>query len=801
MTLLETPAIDMNLVDRIIERHGTAPGAAIPILQDLQGTFRYLPVEALRRVCEQTGITPTQISGVSTFYSQFRHRGAGKHLIQVCHGTACHVAGAERVTDSLRRHFGLKGDEDTSADGEFTVERVGCLGCCSLAPVLLIDEETYGHLDSGTAVDALRRFIVDEGKGLHDPERKKARQAEQSDKNGKPAVAEARIGLNSCCMASGSTHTYEALVQAVRQAGAKVTIRSVGCTGMCHRVPIIELVGPAGSSTLYGDSAPRDAMRIIRKHIRPRGLVARGRHYLESALDFFSGASERDVDALAIDPHRGAGAEFLRPQVRIATEYSGVFDPLDLDGYMAHEGYEALKQCLTTRTPEETLEIVRASGLRGRGGAGFPTAQKWEFTRNAPGDVKYILCNGDEGDPGAFMDRMLLEAYPHRIIEGLAIAARVIGAHEAYFYIRAEYRLAVERVEKAILQAEERGLLGDNILGTGFNLKVHIKRGAGAFVCGEETGMIASIEGQRGMPRFRPPYPAHRGLWGRPTNVNNAETFAMIPWIIRRGAEAFAALGTENSRGTKVFALAGRTARGGLIEVPMGTTIREIVEVIGGGIRDGRRFKAVQLGGPSGGCIPARMGDLPIAFDAVQETGAIMGSGGLVVLDDKSCMVDVARFFLDFTQKESCGRCTFCRVGTKRMLEILERLCRGEGKMRDIDELETLGRQITTTSMCGLGKTAPNPILTTIRYFRDEYEAHVRGVCPAGKCEALIQYVVDPDKCIGCSLCAQACPVEGCIPPRPFEAHEIDEALCVRCGACESACPEDAIDIVPRQKG
>jgi NADH-quinone oxidoreductase subunit F len=440
------------------------------------------------------------------------------------------------------------------------------------------------------------------------------------------------------------------------------------------------------------------------------------------------------------------------------------------------------------------IALIEKSGLRGRGGAGFPTAAKWKLARQQASPVKYVICNGDEGDPGAFMDRMLLESFPYRIIEGLAIAAVAIGAHEGFFYIRHEYPLAVKRMRAAIKICQKRGWLGERLLGADYPFKVAIKEGAGAFVCGEETALIASIQGERGMPSLRPPFPAQEGLWGKPTIINNVETLAMVPWILRQGAEAFAAHGVGASKGTKVFALAGNVQRGGLIEIPMGTTIREIVEHIGGGVRPGRKLKAVQIGGPSGGCVPARLADTPVDFESLREVGAIMGSGGLVVLDDTACMVDIARYFLQFTQDQSCGKCTFCRVGTRRMLDLLDRLCAGKGQRNDIAELERLAKQVTAGSLCGLGKTAPNPVLTTLRYFRDEYEAHLQGRCPAGKCTALIKYRIK-DNCTGCTICAQHCPVDA-IPFAAYQRHAIDLDKCTRCDSCKQVCPAGAVEVV-----
>jgi len=586
-------------------------------------------------------------------------------------------------------------------------------------------------------------------------------------------AVEIRIGLGSCGVASGGEPVRDALERAAREAGAGGVVKAVGCNGMCYREPLVEVVGADGDAVLYANVTAESARVIARRHIRTRRVSAWVRWKLEDGRASLAGRVDNppQVDNL---PH-------ITP--RVVLENCGVIDPLNIDDYLARDGYRALAMGLS---PEEVIAAISESGLRGRGGAGFPTGRKWALGRAQADSVKYVICNGDEGDPGAFMDRLVLESDPHRVLEGLAIAAYAIGASEGYLYIRAEYPQAVRHTREAIRQAEERGCLG--------RLRLEVREGAGAFVCGEETALIQSLEGKRGMPKLRPPYPIERGFRGHPTLINNVETLASVPWIIRHGTRAFAALGTAGSRGTKVFALAGKIRRGGLIEVPMGITIREVVEDIGGGIGGGRRFKAVQLGGPSGGCIPARLADTPIDYDALAETGAIMGSGGLVVLDDRDCMVDIARFFLKFTQAESCGKCTFCRIGTKRMLEILERLCEGVGRTDDLEKLETLADTVSRASLCGLGQTAPNPVLTTLRYFRDEYEAHLHERrCPAGRCPALIRYRVT-DNCIGCTLCAQACPV-GAIRYRPYEKHEVDDRLCTRCDMCRQACQDDAIEV------
>jgi len=610
-----------------------------------------------------------------------------------------------------------------------------------------------------------------------------------------PGPLEIRVGLGSCGLASGGEAVRAALLDEARAAGVPGCIKTVGCNGMCHREPIVEVISGGGTATLYGHVTPEAARAIARAHIEPRRLSTWTRWKASALLDIVAPRNDRaELERCRVDRRAGAAAAYLSKQRRIVLENCGEIDPLDIDAYVARDGYRALEECVRGLPAERVVSTILESGLRGRGGAGFPTGRKWSVARAEPSSTKYVICNGDEGDPGAFMDRLVLEADPHRVVEGLAIAAYAVGAAHGFFYVRAEYPLAVKRIREAIAQAEARGYLGPRILGSDFSLHVELREGAGAFVCGEETALILSLEGQRGMPKLRPPYPAQSGFRGRPTIINNVETLACVPWILRHGSGAFAALGTPTSKGTKVFALAGKVKHGGLIEVPMGITIREIVEGVGGGIKAGRRFKAVQIGGPSGGCIPARLADTPVDYDALAQTGAIMGSGGLVVLDDRDCMVDIARFFLRFTQSESCGKCTFCRIGTKRMLEILDRLCEGRGRDDDLQKLETLADYVSRGSLCGLGQTALNPVATTLRYFRDEYEAHLHEKrCPAGRCPTLIEYRVK-DTCTGCTLCAQACPV-GAIEFKPYERHAIDTTLCTRCDMCFQACKDDAIEV------
>ena len=800
------PAVDLAFVDQLVARLGRTSDQLIPILQAIQEHYHYVPQEAMELVCRKTDIRPADITGVATFYSQFRLKPAGEHTIRVCHGTACHVKGSELVHDAYNRHLHLENGQDTDAQGQFTVERVGCLGCCTLAPVVQIDGVTYGHVAPDTAANSIRDFLAGDHKGagelagLWDP---------VAHDRGIPEI---RIGVGSCCIAGGSMKVRDALDRALSRYGSKAVVKPVGCVGMCHQTPLVEVVYDGAPSRLYAKVSETEAQEIVRRHFPPRGFWRRLSASVSKTLDrLFTDDAGGDVQRHAIDVRDQPVCDFLGRQVHIATEQCGNIDPLDLEEYLHHEGYAALCKVLGRDTeilqhethphphkhphdpwgPDQIIDTIKLSGLRGRGGAGFTTGHKWGLVRGAKGDVKYIVCNGDEGDPGAFMDRMILESYPYRELEGMTIAAIAVGARQGYLYIRAEYPLAVKRIREAIRRLEERNLLGDNILGSGHSLHLKVMEGAGAFVCGEETALIASIEGRRGMPTLRPPYPAESGLWGKPTFINNVETYALVPWIIRHGAAAFAALGTGKSKGTKVFALTGKVNRGGLIEVPMGITIRQIVEEIGGGVAEGRKFKAVQIGGPSGGCIPAELGDTSVDYESLTAAGAMMGSGGLVVMDDSDCMIDITRYFLHFTQAESCGKCTFCRVGTKSMLDILDKLVEGKARPGDLERLEELAGTVKRGSLCGLGQTAPNPILTTLRYFRHEYEAHLKGRCPAGKCKALIKYEVQ-DNCYGCTRCAQECPVNA-IPMTPYQVHKIDSDKCTRCDICRRLCPVDAI--------
>lgn len=770
-------------VRHIIEMTGGGKEAVIPVLQAIQKKYNYLPEEALREVCELTDITPQQIIGVASFYAQFRLQPVGKHMIKVCVGTACHVKGAGLVYDAFHRELGLKGNEDTDATRTFTLEKVSCLGCCTLAPVVQIDGITYGHVAPDQAGQILEDFKGQKGR--------KAGGQKGKDKGNK-VEGEIRIGLGSCCVASGSEIIREAVEETIQSNGLNVSLKHVGCVGMCHQVPLMEIVPVGKEPILYTRVDPKDVKKLIENHFEPASFLKKLSVKTLSLIETLSDDTTwGSVERYTSDVREKHIHSFLGRQVPLATEHRGVINPLDISEYQNNQGFYALRKCLTKLTPTEVIGMVKESGVRGRGGAGFPSGIKWELVAAQQAKEKYVICNGDEGDPGAFMDRMLLESYPYRVIEGMLIAGYATGATHGYFYIRAEYPLAGSRIRQALENCRQAGWTGDNILGSGFNFEIRLFEGAGAFVCGEETALIASIEGNRGFPHLRPPYPAESGLFGAPTLVNNTETLALIPWILRNGSERFRSLGTEGSKGTKVFALAGKVARGGLIEVPMGITIRQIVEEIGGGIANGREFKAIQIGGPSGGCIPAELADTPVDFESMTGLGAMMGSGGLVVLDDTDCMVDMARYFLSFTQKESCGKCTFCRIGTRRMLDILDKFCSGKAVAGDLEELEKLAGWTQKGSLCGLGRTAPNPVLTTLRYFRHEYEAHLAGTCPTGKCMDLIRYTIN-DACIGCTLCAQKCPTDA-IEFRPHEKHEIVQDKCIKCDTCRIVCPVDAV--------
>lgn len=575
------------------------------------------------------------------------------------------------------------------------------------------------------------------------------------------------VGQGSCGVATGAKKTAAQFERLIEEKDLDVKVDITGCVGTCYLEPIVDVYDDNNNMTRYVKVNADKASEIVEKHL------VNGEVVTDLAL--------HDEDKL-----------FIEKQQRVVLRHCGLINPEKIEEYIAVGGYAATKKVVTSMTQDEVIEEIKISGLRGRGGAGFPTWFKWNAAKANKADQKYIVCNADEGDPGAFMDRSVLEGDPHSLIEGMIIGGYAMGARDGVIYVRAEYPLAIHRLEIAMSQAREKGFLGKNIFGSGFDFDLRIKAGAGAFVCGEETALIASLEGERGMPRLKPPFPAAKGYWQKPTNINNVETYANVAWIIANGGAAFGAMGTDKSKGTKVFALAGKIKKGGLVEVPMGLPLRDVIYGIGGGIKKDKEFKAVQMGGPSGGCIPASLIDTPVDYENINKTGAIVGSGGMIVMDETTCMVDMARYFLDFTRKESCGKCNYCRIGTKRMLEILERITKGEGKDGDIELLEELAYKVKDGAMCGLGQTAPNPVLTTIKYFRNEYEDHIYNKkCTAASCKSLISFNITDD-CRGCTACARKCPV-GAISGEKKEKHVIDQDVCIRCGRCEENCKFDAI--------
>jgi NADH-quinone oxidoreductase subunit F len=791
----------------------------IAVLQRTQEMYGYLPTAALDEIADVMRMSEARVYGVATFYSQFRLKPRGQHVVQVCNGTACNVKGAENLLDEVVAVLGIR-PGDTTPDGKVTLEQVACVGACGVAPAVVVDGQVHGRMTPRALHRLADKLLSEpirpappvqipqpaapprgktflerccdkckhregtpcpnfllcrlEGVSCHDDAAcvKYKDELRQLAVHSRPDFfAQIFLCKGLTCDAGGEAPVYRALRAELERRGLadKVEFVETGCQGLCEVGPIVQITPLAA---FYCRVKPEDAAEIVERHIVGKEIVER--------LLFAPGhVTEADIP-------------FYQRQERRVLSNTGRIDPENIDEYIARRGYRALYKTVKELTPEQVVEQVTAAGLRGRGGGGFPTGRKWSIVRTHAALDRTLVCNADEGDPGAFMDRSILEGDPHRVLEGMLIGAYAIGAHHAVVYCRAEYPLAVRRLEIAIAQARSYGLIGANILGTGMSIHIEIVQGAGAFVCGEETALISSMEGKRGMARNKPPYPAELGFYGHPTCVNNVETFANVPLIIDRGVEWFRSVGTQKSPGTKIFSLSGKVRHTGLVEVPIGTSVEDVIVAIGGGVSEGSAIKAAQTGGPSGGCIPAKLLDTPLDYESLRALGAMMGSGGMVVTDSGTCMVAFAKFFLGFTQHESCGKCIPCREGTKRMLEILERITDGKGTLRDLDELRHLARVISRTSACGLGQAAPNPVVSTLRYFEQEYRSHIEDLrCLAGVCRSLVTFRI-LDNCRGCTLCARNCPTN-CISGQRGEVFVIDQARCTKCASCQRVCPFGAV--------
>ena len=763
-------------IDGVLSRYPEVTGNLISVLQEVQAHFGYLPKDALYYLAQKTGIPITRLYSIATFYHYFSLTPKGRHEIQVCTGTACHVNGSLRLLDELSRKLGIKLGE-TTPDMLFTLNEVHCVGACALSPVVVVGNQTYGPVSSKKIPQILKKYQDGSAEPPAEQGAKELPAADSERHTIAAAPASRSISVKICMslggVLAGAPDVLKAFQERMAEKGLDATfgkkcVEQVGCMGLCAKNAIIE-IRIDGEMTAYQWVKPEMVSRIVDEHI---------------------------IGGVPVKEWMVPGPEydqFFSKQNKVVLGACGTIDPEDIDAYCAIGGYENAKRAISSFTPEKVIEEIKASGLRGRGGAGFPTGVKWELCRRAPGNTKYLICNADEGDPGAYMDRAVIEGDPHAVIEGMIIGAYAIGASKGYVYIRAEYPLAVQRLRHAIAQARERGYLGTNVLGLGLDFDIQVKLGAGAFVCGEETALIASLEDQIGEPRPKPPFPADKGLWGLPTCINNVETLATIPKIIKNGATWFGAIGTGKSKGTKIFSLVGKVKNTGLVEVPMGIPLRDIIYGVGGGIPKNKKFKAVQTGGPSGGCIPAEHIDVPVDYENLTAVGSIMGSGGMVVMDEDTCMVDVAKYFISLCMDESCGKCTPCREGTRELARLLNDITTGKATPGHLTALEDLSAVMQSMSLCALGKTAPNPVLSTLRYFRDEYEAHIFDQkCPAGVCKSLIEFTIRPEFCKGCGLCARQCPQKA-IQGELKKTYHIDQAACIKCGICLDNCKFEAV--------
>lgn len=792
--------VKTELIESIISRHNFNTANLIMILQDTQEVFNYLPPDALEYISNRLEIPKSQVYSIATFFKSFSLTPRGKHKIDICEGTACHIRGASLLLSSVTEEFNIKAGE-TSTDGLFSLNSVHCVGACAMGPVAIIDGEYHGNITSSSLVKKIKQCCAEEHCVENKSKQLSSQEVEPENRDLLTAVKSfddynklrekltakykainnrILVCTGTGCLAKGSIKVAHALTRELDNKNINIPVhigvKKVGCHGLCEQGPLI-IIHPG--NICYTKVNEKDVKEIIEKTYINKTVVER-LLYRDSA------------DSPAIEKY--TDIPFYSSQVKIALRNVGEIDPANIADYIARGGYGSLKKVLQDIQPEAVIDKIDKSGLRGRGGGGFPAGKKWRTAAAVNSDLRYVICNGDEGDPGAFMDCSIMEGDPHAVLEGMAICAYAIRASQGYIYVREEYPRALIRMQQAIEQALESGFLGDNLFGTDFSFKVKINRGAGAFVCGESTALMQSVEGKVGEPRAKYIRSAERGLYDKPTVLNNVETFANVPIIIDKGVQWFRSYGSDNSKGTKVFSVVGKVKNTGLVEVPMGTTLRNIIYDICGGIIDGGRFKAVQTGGPSGGCLPAEKLDLPVDFDSLTREGSMMGSGGMIVMDEHTCMVDVARYFTDFLTSESCGKCAACRLGLEQVHAILDRICKGKGVAGDLDNIEKLLHTLQHGSLCGLGKSAPNPVRSTLDHFKDEYIAHIEEKkCPAGVCRELISYKIE-DSCTGCRRCARACP-QGAISGEKKVLHIIDQDLCNRCGICITLCNFDAITV------